>query len=204
MSKQKLNTSNWKVNEILNEEKKLQGLPEDKQTMVKQITERLQNLSDKNQEFLEQISSAAEDFSHNPRDIKRFVNVLRFERFIWYALLEQIGEEPCSFNQLRRWIFLSLKWPAFVRWLYWSSTISSNKNVKRVNPIQERLQWLEELGASCKELNEWIKMTEERLKISSKSIHWLKDEELFKFFKDEGMLNNIKQRLSYSAGKGVY
>ena len=45
-------------------------------------------------------SIAVSDFSNNPREIKRFVNVLRFHRYIWYGMNIRTAKEPCSFDQM--------------------------------------------------------------------------------------------------------
>jgi hypothetical protein len=189
------------------EEDKLLGLEGDQQRFVRDMTDRIRRSTDKDREFLEQIEKATSDFSNNPRDIKRFVNVLRFQRFVWYGIKElRPGKEPCSFDQLRRWIILSMKWPALVRWLYWSQEgLNDEEDAgRRRNTTQERLEILENLGASSTDQNDWQKNVERALNAKSDSVVWVGDDELRRFFKHEGELKEKSERLSAAAGKGIY
>ena len=85
---------------------------------IHRAAERINALSDSD-EVHEQFRQFIQDFSNNPRDIKRFYNVLRFYRFLRETMQEYdpSSERQPSLNQLRRWIILSLNWPGFVRWL---------------------------------------------------------------------------------------
>jgi hypothetical protein len=80
------------------------------------MDKKIDTISDADEKFLTKVKDVASSFSNNPREIKRFINLLRFERFLMTELLED--EKSPEFDQASRWIILSLKWPQLVRWLY--------------------------------------------------------------------------------------
>jgi hypothetical protein len=167
---------------------------------------------DTDPEINRQISKAASEFSSNPRDIKRFVNLLRF----YYNLRKKISEkypmqETPSMDQLRRWIVLLLKWPQLVRWLYWSPgglMTYEMRSELHPSPTSIRLIQLEKLGRRCKDQEEWVKKLKFELNIKSDGINntgttWINDKNLRQFFEIENQLEGEKP-LSSSAGLGLY
>jgi hypothetical protein len=93
------------------------------------MRENIEDISDTDEEFLKQVSQALADFSFNPREIKRFINALRFQRFLMTS--REKPKSDLSFDQVRRWTILSLKWPQVERWLYWGiSTFGNNSKDK--------------------------------------------------------------------------
>jgi hypothetical protein len=98
-----INQSN-RANVVFEEAKELQ-----------EIGKLMDEISERDEEFREQVSKAASYFSRNPRELKRFINLLRFQRFVMAAL--KIQDNSFAFDQVRRWIILCLKWPGLVRWL---------------------------------------------------------------------------------------
>lgn len=123
---------------------------------LNEMDNKIKNISDLDKIFLDQVSAAASEFSNNPREIKRFMNVLRFQRFLLSGIPEK--DKPPSFPQMRRWIVLSLKWPQVVRWLYWSSDLPG---------IKERLQVLEANATTFSKLEDWYKFLFLELKLTA-------------------------------------
>lgn len=189
----------------LNQDRKLEGLNETDKEKIRRITNRIKTLTDQDKEFIDQVSKASSEFSNNPRELKKFANVLRFYRFIWYSIRESSGNEPCSFDQLRRWITLSLRWPSLIRWIYWGQGDyrPESSEMKHKNPTQERLSLLEKIGGESKDFEEWVKLIESSLDVKREVIPWLKDRNLRQFFKNEFKLES-SERLSASTGKGIY
>jgi hypothetical protein len=99
------------------------------------------------------ILEAAMNFSSsNPRELKRFVNVFRFQYFI-RAARKSRGLPVTSLEQLTNWIILSLKWPQVIQWLQWNSNkqVTSGDQLRISHtPAAERLRTLERIGKMCK------------------------------------------------------
>ena len=77
----------------------------------------INDFSDEDPKMHDLILKYAPQFSSNPRDVKRFMNVFRFQYFILLARRTQRLSAPTD-EQLAHWIVLSLKWPDLVRWLH--------------------------------------------------------------------------------------
>jgi hypothetical protein len=163
---------------------------------IHRAAERINALSDSD-EVHEQFRQFIQDFSNNPRDIKRFFNVLRFYRFLRETMQEYDpgSERQPSLNQLRRWIILSLNWPGFVRWLYSDKSIES---------MREKLDILVTLARENKDLKSW---QEKVLMVShiveQKNISWLSDQNLKDFFNLESTKYK-DEPLSESLENGLY
>jgi hypothetical protein len=69
----------------------------DQREHIQIMHENIERTSDTDEEFLKQISDALADFSYNPREIKRFINALRFQRFLMLSLEE--SDDTLSFDQ---------------------------------------------------------------------------------------------------------
>lgn len=195
----------------------------DKEEIIRLTDSTINKLSDQDEEFQDQIIKAVSEFSSNPRDIKRFMNVLRFQRFIWATmgtLLSETGqynERFPSLDQLGRWITLTLKWPSAVRWIYSDDFMvksdnqlqnnnKKSKNDKNLDPqINRRLQILEDISTELYEMTyeEKQKKIREHLLMDPNSVIWIMDENLWNFFRREKGFNN-KERLSFSIGQGIY
>lgn len=165
------------------------------QEILKEMDAKIKKISDQDKVFLDEVTAAASEFSNNPREIKRFMNVLRFQRFLLSGIPND--ENPPSFPQVRRWIILSLKWPQVVRWLYYSSELAS---------IKERLNLLESGASKYRTQMEWTNFLKKDLKLRKEdevNVQWVYDQNLWNFFKDEAKLDDDK-RLSSNAGCGLY
>jgi predicted Rossmann-fold nucleotide-binding protein len=173
---------------------------------IRVMTEIISALSDKDKEFVEQMSKATSDFSNNPRDFKRFVNALRFQRYVWVINRRFTGKEPASSDQMRRWVVLSLKWPGLVRWLYWSVSGSGirNQNGSNRNIVRERLAKLENIAGTSRTYQKaWQDQVEAQFDLKVNESPWIGDESLREFFERESTMIE-GDRLSASAGRGLY
>jgi hypothetical protein len=106
-------------------EKELANYPAEQRLIILKAAHMIDQSSELEKETRE-VRDSVLKFSANPREIKRFVNMLRFQTFLLDAMLaanKPDKRHPPSHEQLRRWIHLSLKWPAVIRWLYWSPDI---------------------------------------------------------------------------------
>jgi len=193
---------------------------EEKKKIIEIADERIAHISDQDKEFQDIIKKTASDFSRNPRDIKRFMNMLRFQRFLRETMIaaadEKLleGQSPVlddqlvvpSTDQLSRWIVLSLKWPGVIRWLYSGSGVGEYNNKSwepNIEPIQERLKLLEKLGRKYKSDNDWNNVVESELKLKVDSASWIINDGLWEFFQRETTYDE-KERLSFSVGQGLY
>jgi hypothetical protein len=192
-----------------NIEKKLQNYPLEQRETILRAAHRINLSSDEDEDLRNEILQASMEFSSNPREIKRFLNMVRFQRFLREAMLaanKPNKQKPPSLPQLYRWITLLLKWPGVVRWLYWSSGATTYKAIsgEEVNLVRERLTQLENIGAESSNQKDWQKKIVNQLLLNSDSVSWMNDEKLWKFFNEEGKRKPISDRLSASVGKGLY
>jgi hypothetical protein len=175
--------------------------------VIKEVVQKMDDISDTNEDFLEQVSKAAIHFSNNPREIKRFMNMLRFYRYIM-EVIDNNKDSP-SLDQIRRWIILSLKWPQLVRWLYWSNTESKDANQSNdnnSNSTRKKLEMFERFASETTTQEEWIKKLKEIISINDNddiSFSWIGDNNIRRFFATESI--EYKERpLSAGAGQGIY
>ena len=137
----------------------------DQEKIMNEMDQKIKGISNLDAEFLKQVSDAVCDFSNNPRDIKRFMNLFRFYRFVMTNF--ENPEDVPSFSQLRRWIILSLKWPQVVRWLYYTPSEggydNSNQDNVNIPTAQERLKSLEEISHTSGNFIGWKKELGEKI-----------------------------------------
>lgn len=117
-------------------------------------------------------------------------------------------EKPTpSFDQVSRWIILSLKWPQLIRWLYWSPTESSyamqGSEPYRINFVKSRLERLEMYSADEDWRNKLKGVLQIKVDDNNTNINWVNDINLQEFFKREITLYK-HEPLSAGAGQGVY
>jgi hypothetical protein len=153
------------------------------------------NDTEKDKEFRDAIMKAIPEFSENPRDIKRFINLLRFHSYLNETMAKQdssIEYREASSQQLRDWIVLYLKWPEVIRWLYWNAD---------VNTTRERLECLEDIvKTNSRDLARCAKVAEMKLNLNSKENSWISDAKLWEF------LSKRKEhmRISNAMGRTVF
>lgn len=118
-------TSNSDVNQIADEttmeyhisdkaECDLLGHELEKKRRRKELDKKIDDYSDLDEGVRGLMRDTTSAFSNNPRDLKRFMNVFRFDYFLLLARQNR-GLNVPSNSQLARWIALTLKWPEFAR-----------------------------------------------------------------------------------------
>jgi hypothetical protein len=165
--------------------------------------------NDGNKEICELIHSVAEDFSHNPRELKRFINSFRLHYFLFYTKLEQANvrgtKNELDLNQVVRWVILSMKWPEVVRWIQQSRGCRSSDKINK-NEIKypNRLEKLELMGKDSTNIEIWLEKAKEIAQLNIESAPWLNNDDLRHFFHREFHDYAEGQRLSNGMGKGLW
>lgn len=88
------------------------------------------------QDFVELSGSLAPLFHGNPRELKRFTNLLRFHWYLSYARSDAEGDNAAptvGTQALAYWTAMSVKWPEHVRWLRRLDSRMSAVNVLNVS-----------------------------------------------------------------------
>jgi hypothetical protein len=169
-----------------------------------------------------EIATAACEFSTNPRDIKRFVNVLRFYQFLRLEAIKSnynSNQAIPSMDQIERWIILLLRWPSLIRWLYWSpggklifelrlkvDQGHQNKSNENTSPVCLRLREVERIAKISKDHSDWeanIKAIIHTKDSNNLDMSQLTDENLKYFFELENE-KDVQDRVSAGSGHGVY
>jgi hypothetical protein len=186
------------------------GLDEDQQYEVRVRAEHeeerrvidrgIERFSDRDSEVRRIVLDTAPDFSHNPRELKRFLNLYRFLYFLTWARKGR-GRDAPSEDQLRRWIVLSLKWPEVVRWIRrsYGGREAGRPEFRRPS----RLKQLEEFGASSQDQAAWQAAITARFRLTVDKAPWIADDGLRQFFKTESGLEE-SARLSTAEGNGLW
>ena len=157
--------------------------------------------SDRQPVVQQMLREAAAGFSSNPRDIKRLLNVVRFEYLLSRTRVAQDKPIPDA-ETMGRWIALSLRWPAFVRWLQWSPPALPGADQQRSSSeiVRSRLAALEKLPAIGSDFDKFRKETVHKaLELRDGDVQWDADPGLFRYLADKDA-----KRLSESAGMGLY
>jgi hypothetical protein len=173
---------------------------------IKSLDDKIDNYSDNDPKIRKLISEATSSFSNNPREMKRFMNVFRFQYFLLLARKNRGLPVPTD-DQLKRWIILSLKWPEVVRWLQWRALgqVNNKDDGNNKNTEHEGLKILERtLGSDITNAAESKESVASALGIEQDKSAWFADEGLRKFFRDEVNERDPKKRLSASIENGFY
>jgi KAP family P-loop domain len=167
-----------------------------------------------NTEFRRLVQDNVGTFKGNPREIKRFVNLLRFNHLLWYARKLRNMSAP-SMESLCRWTVMSVKWPEHVRWLkrMESRRIAQDELDDVLGPeadllsatVTNHFAVLEAIARKPQAISraEWNeKLT--RLYGIKDDTPWLNDEQLLAFYKDT--VHNLGDTggLSGESGKGFW
>jgi hypothetical protein len=148
------------------------------------------------------VDAAADTFSENPRELKRFVNTFRFQYFLWWAIRSVGGGKEITLDQLQRWTVLSMRWPDVVRWTRRGTGRQLASGADGVIS-KSRLQLLEEYGRQATDQAAWERLCIEAFRLDPKRVPWVQDESLRRFFRAEP--NEPDNRpLSAAAGKGLW
>lgn len=179
------------------------------QVVQREIDAGIARYTDDNPEVRGAIAAATTYFCGNPRDLKRFINAFRFHYFLWLARRSQTQDAP-TLDQLLRWVVLSMKWPEVVRWLRrsggseWQIAADGDGSNGAGQVAPSRLRLIEEISGAAKNLADWQKLAQERLRLEPRSAPWLCDDDLLEFFHHEHTDFSAGQRLSDGAGKGAW
>ncbi len=197
------------------------------EALAREIMERDQRLEfiDARAELLSQDSSEIEallqqahaEFSNNPRELKRLVNVYRFYMNLRLAR-ESRGQSIPTIEQTRNWVMMMLAWPEFYRWIRrshteWEAEASdleaaetgrllkeledlAIKPIEKLNGTNEKSEMVEPT------LEDWTSGLESRSGLS-KETPWLSDERLFRFFQRVANAGH-EASLAAGAGKGFW
>jgi hypothetical protein len=163
--------------------------------VIQQMDRNIRAFSDEEKKMRNLLTTAAADFSTNPRDIKRFINVFRFYYFLRAAREARKAPVP-SLSQLSRWILFSLKWPEAVRYL---GRIQLGADVIR----HPQLEALEKAGKESQNLDDWRNGAALAVGMKVEETSWLSSQEIMRFFKAESGLAE-EERFSASYGKGLW
>ena len=208
-------TPDDKVQEVIKQEdtkvQKLINRERDERIRIKNLDRDVTNYNEDDPKIRQLISMAASEFfSDNPREVKRFINVFRFQYFLLLARRNG-GLNVPSERQLTRWIILSMRWPELARWIqgrhsrinYEGMALESDK------PVHRRLAELESIAAESS-LHKGIsdKIWKEKigllLDLHAEQSPWITDAYLRAFFENELIIERPAERLSGSTRNGFY
>lgn len=171
-----------------------------------QIDAEIANASRDNEIVSDFVLKVAPDLYSNPRDLKRFLNTFRLHDFLRIARLGKHLEAP-SRSLIADWIRLSLRWPQVVRWMHRANADDSTTKTDRAThgSTHHHLANLETIavevgsGGAIK----WKELVVAQLGANLGGVDWVSDPALFEFFQEIGQ-RDLKERLSYGAGKGLW
>lgn len=193
-----VNTPQQVVQEVAKEKSlssQQQQVLKEEVVVIQHMDRNIRAFSDEEKKIRDLLTVSAADFSANPRDIKRFVNVFRFYYFLRAARDARKDPVP-SLTQLSRWILFSLKWPEAVRYL---SRIQLGTSVLS----HPQFAGLEKAGKESQNLDDWKKNAGAALGMNADDNPWLSSQEMMRFFKAESGFGEA-ERLSASCGKGLW
>jgi len=105
--------------------------------------------------IMQQLMKVRAYLSDNPRTIKRFINLIRFQLFISWARNIRGGKAHATLNQITRWNVVIIRWPSFVRWIQCSGdstdescegALSLKYVIKLARDTESVADWSAELG----------------------------------------------------------
>jgi hypothetical protein len=117
----------------------------------KELDKKLDDYSDLDKNIRELMRNTTSVFSNNPRDLKRFMNVFRFQYFLLLARQNRGLNVPSNI-QLSRWITITLKWPELARWIQgrYNSPEYERKSSAITVSVHRRLKDIEDIAEECK------------------------------------------------------
>jgi hypothetical protein len=176
---------------------------------IEKMDEAKETYSDQDPIVREVILKASKEFPNNPREMKRFLNILRFYYFIREGR-KGAGLQYPSLDQIKRWIILVMKWPQVAVWLQKGITQRDTDN-----PVGEKLQGLEKNIAREESKQVTADATKEMQPTQQASkkgtnefdiLSLMNDKNLSLFFMNEISIKNKKseEALSDANEKGLY
>lgn len=172
--------------------------------LLERLRANIATFSDDNPAIVTLVDLAADNFRGNPRELKRFINLFRFQYNLWCVRKAQDLPAP-SLEQLSRWTILSIRWPEVVRWLRRSGRHEwrDKGGKKGATPtFYTRLAQLEAISVKD-DIATWHKLASDKLLLDPEKVSWLNDDDLLLFFHAEQQLP-AGERLSAGAGQGLW
>ncbi len=173
--------------------------------IIHEMNRNIESFSDTEKRVQDLMVEVAKTFSNNPRDLKRFINVFRFQYFL-RAARKARGEPVASDRQLIRWVVLTLRWPEVARWLrrvslvqQFSTGAATSQPTKTILPLES----LETHTKDSSSSSEWKTKVFGDVPTNGEPPAWLEDNELFRFFEEEAK-HYEGFRLSRSGGTGLW
>ena len=157
--------------------------------VLKTLNRGIETFNDENKEIREMIIASASNFSHNPRELKRFINAFRFQYFVCWARRAQGMKEEVPLSLLQRWVLLATKWPQVMRW---------------IQHTEGRLKQLELMGESATNLEKWLQNGKEITHLDEEKNPWIRDDALREFFYNEYNIYPEGKRISNGMTKGLF
>jgi hypothetical protein len=152
-------------------------------------------------------------FSHNPRELKRVVNVYRFYMNISLARQSRAETSPTK-KQLVNWIILKLAWPEFYGWIQGRNGLGFDRSKGesfQISPgyhfgkIEDLAKESQELAVKEDQLEHWFEGITKLRKDEGFDIGspWGKDEALFNFYQRLARIGE-SESIKEGAGKGLW
>ncbi|TCK36875.1 KAP-like P-loop domain-containing protein [Paraburkholderia sp. BL8N3] len=179
-------------------------------------------------EFVNLTVEAASIFGGNPRELKRFINLLRFNYFLWFSR-DRRGLAVPPKRALGLWTALSVKWPEHARWLRRiEHRRLSDETLKamfegpeptgggsQAAPVRGRLPdtgetnhlaVLESVAGTCAEARDRDRWQTKLVELYGleKTTPWLADDALLDFYVQSGAKLAQEGRLSEHVGTGFW
>lgn len=171
-------------------------------TQRQRIDAGVEAFTDANADIRRALRDAATQFSHNPREVKRFLNAYRFQYFLWRARPKAERLTPVL---IQRWVLLSMKWPDVVRWLRRSGGRERRPGANEVQAAASRLKRLEAVAERVQlsdDMPTWQAEVEKEFRVKKEELPWLNDDDLRRFFREAALAED--QRLSKGEGLGLW
>ncbi len=151
------------------------------------------------------MAGITKEFFCSPREIKRTLNFVRFVLLLRVGRLAR-GEKVPPLEMYRRWIVLCIRWPDMARWIQWGTDVPQSAwEASKLDGLTAQRISVMELAAVAASTNVqgWGIASANGLGLAENQVSWLKDPDLYRFFKSESMRLS-SERLSQGASLGFY
>jgi hypothetical protein len=163
------------------------------------------NVTAENEDVQEVLRGVLKDCHCSPREIKRMLNLVRFVLYLRANRIAR-GDVVPGLALYRKWIYLNIRWPDFMRWLQWSTdTRPFDAPGGSFAEIPAQRLHVLELSAQTFAVDQarWRHTSASTLGLDPEGICWLSDGELYRFFTKEAALAPA-DRISSGAETGFY
>jgi KAP family P-loop domain len=139
------------------------------------VEDKTSKFNDKDENLIKEIEGLLEYLSDNPRTVKLFVNLYRFQLFMSYARQVSVPKmKSADEKQIAHWVLMIIRWPHFVRWMQKNMNKMYSENSTTVPLIQEIVK----RAKSSPDAEKW---GESLQKIGIRPSSWCKDRDLRRF-----------------------